>query len=55
MQSMRHTAGQNLLNYRRNEDILEELNVDRVEKKIPQYKQIRLNHVSTMKDTRYPK
>jgi len=35
---MRHTAGYSLLDHRRNEDILEELKVDSVKKKLAQYK-----------------
>jgi hypothetical protein len=37
---MRHTAGYNLLDHRRNEDILEELQVEPVVKKLAQYKKI---------------
>jgi hypothetical protein len=36
---MRRRAGYSLLDYRRNEDILEELTVNPVEKKLAQYKQ----------------
>jgi len=39
-----------LLHQRRNYDILEELEVDPIEKKLAQYKQKWLNHVSSMKD-----
>jgi hypothetical protein len=38
MTCMRHTAGYSLLDHRRNEDILEELKVDSVKKKLAQYK-----------------
>jgi hypothetical protein len=46
MNFMRHTAGYSLLDHRRNEDILEEFNVDPIEKKLAQCKQKCLNHVS---------
>jgi len=52
---MRRTARYGLLDNRRNEDILEELKVDPVEKKLAQYKQKWLNHVSRMEDTGYQK
>jgi hypothetical protein len=39
MKSMRRTARHNLLDHRRNEDILKETEVDPVEKKLAQYKQ----------------
>jgi hypothetical protein len=52
---MRRTAGYDLLDKRRNEDILEELKVDPVGKKSAQYKQKKLlNHVRRMED-RYQK
>jgi len=47
---VRPTAGYNLLRHTRNEDILEMLKVDSVEKKLVQYKQEWLNHVSRLKD-----
>jgi hypothetical protein len=46
---------QQLLDHRRNEDVLEELKVDPVKKKLAQYKQKRLNHISRMENTGYPK
>jgi hypothetical protein len=55
MKFMRRTAGYSLLDHRRNEDILEELRVDPVKKKLAQCKQKCLNHVSRMEDIRYPK
>jgi hypothetical protein len=48
------SGGHSLLNHRRN-DILEEINIDPVEKKLAQYKQKRLNYVSRMKGIRYAK
>jgi hypothetical protein len=50
MTCMGRTAGYNLLDYRRNGYILEELKVDPYEKKLTQYKQKWLNHVSRMED-----
>jgi len=47
---MRRTACYSLLDRRRNEDVLEELKVDPVEKKLLQYKQSCLHHVSVMVD-----
>jgi hypothetical protein len=38
--------------YTRNEDILENLTADEVEKKLAQYKEKCLNHFSRMEDTR---
>jgi hypothetical protein len=52
---MRHTAGYNLIHHRRNEDILEKLNVDTDEEKSAQYEQKWLNLVTRMEDIRYPK
>jgi len=52
---MRHTAGYGLLDRRRNEDILEDLEGDPIEKKLVQYKIKMLNHVSRMKDIEYSK
>jgi hypothetical protein len=43
---MRRTAGYSLLDRRRNEDILEEINVDAVREKLVQYKQKWLNNVN---------
>jgi hypothetical protein len=39
MKFMSHGAGYNLLDHRRNEDILEELKAKPVKKKLAQYKQ----------------
>jgi hypothetical protein len=39
MKFMGHTAGNSLSDHTRNEDILEDLKVDPVEKKLAQYKQ----------------
>jgi hypothetical protein len=44
MKFVRSTAGDSLLDHRRNEDILEELKVDSVGQKLAQYKQKLLNH-----------
>jgi len=38
-----------------NDNILDELKVDEVEKKVAQYKEMRLNHVSRMEGIRYPR
>jgi len=46
MEFMRHTVVCWLLDRRRYEDILGELNVDLIENKLVQYKQKWLNHVS---------
>jgi hypothetical protein len=43
------------IDHRRNENILEDLRVDIVEKKLAQYKQKRLNRVGRIKGIRYPK
>jgi hypothetical protein len=53
MKFMRRTAGYSLLNRSRNEDNLEELQVDTVEKKLVQYKQKWLNHLRKSDDIRY--
>jgi hypothetical protein len=45
---MRHAAGYSLLGLRRNEDILEELNLDMVKKKLAHCKQKWLNYVRRM-------
>jgi len=55
MKFIRHTAGYGLLDHRRNEDMLEELKVDLVKKKLAQYKQKCLNLLGGMEDIRYPK
>jgi hypothetical protein len=55
MKFTRPTAGYTLLDHRRNEDILEELQVDLVENKLTQYKQKWSYHVSRIGDVRYPK
>jgi hypothetical protein len=47
---MGRTAGYSLLDHRNNEDILEELKVGPVGKKLAQCKQKWLNHVSRMED-----
>jgi hypothetical protein len=39
-----------LLDHRRNEDVLEELKVEPVEKNLMQYKQKSLDHISRMED-----
>jgi hypothetical protein len=55
MKFMRRTPGYTLLARRRNEDILGEIKVDTVEKKLAQYKHKWLNVVSRMEDIGYPK
>jgi hypothetical protein len=47
---MARTAGYNLLDHRRNEDILEELRIEPSEKKLKQYKQKWLNQVNRLED-----
>jgi len=54
MKFMRRITGYSLLDHKKNEDILEELKVDPIENKLAQYKQKWLNHVSRMKNIRYP-
>jgi hypothetical protein len=54
MKIMRRKARYSLLERSRN-DVLEERKVDPVEKKLVQYKQEWLNHVSRMEGIRYPK
>jgi uncharacterized protein (DUF2252 family) len=54
MEMMRRRAGCSSLERSRN-DVLEERKVDPVEKKLVQYKQEWLNHVSRMEGIRYPK
>jgi hypothetical protein len=49
------TAGYNLMDYRRKQDIQEGIKVEPVDRKLAQYKQKRLNQVSRMEDVRYPK
>jgi hypothetical protein len=51
---MRSTAGSSLLDHRTKGDILEELKVGTVQKKIAQYKRKWLNHVSRMEEIRHP-
>jgi hypothetical protein len=55
MKFIRRIAGYSLLGNRRNEDILEELKVDPVEKKLARCKQEWLNNVSRMEGIIYPK
>jgi uncharacterized protein YdcH (DUF465 family) len=55
MKFMRRRAEYNLLDHRINEDVLEEIEIHTVEKKLAQYEQNLLNHVSRMEDTRYSK
>jgi hypothetical protein len=50
---MTRTAGYDLLDHRRSEGILEELEVDPVGNKLAQHKQKWLNHIR-MEDIRYP-
>jgi hypothetical protein len=52
---MRRTVGYSLLDHRRDEDILQEFKKHSFEKKVAQYKQNLLNHVSRMEDIRYTK
>jgi hypothetical protein len=49
------TSGYSLSDQRKNENILEELGADPVQKSLAQYKQKYLNHVSRMEDVTYPK
>jgi len=50
---MRYTVGYSLLNYRRNEDFLEDLKVGPIKKKLAQYKQKLLTHVGRIKMFKY--
>jgi hypothetical protein len=50
---MRCTAGYSSLDHRKNEDILEELKVGSVEKKLAQYNQKWLSYVSRMEDNMF--
>jgi hypothetical protein len=54
MKSMGHTAEYNLLDHRRDEDLLEELKADPVGKKLAQYKYKWLNYDSRMEDIQCP-
>jgi hypothetical protein len=54
MKFMRCRAGYSLLDRKRNEDILEEHELDPVETKLAQYKRTLLYHISRMEDIRYP-
>jgi ABC-type ATPase involved in cell division len=54
MKFMRSRAGCIFSDHRRHEDILEELKVDSVEKKLAQYKQKCFNHICSMEDIGYP-
>jgi len=55
MTAVRPIAECSSLDQRRYENTSEELRVDPVEKKLPQQKQRRLNHVNRMEDVRYQK
>jgi hypothetical protein len=48
-------TGYHLLDQRRNEDILKEIKVDPVKRKLIQYKQKWLNHFCRIEDNRYAK
>jgi hypothetical protein len=52
---MTRRAGYSLLNHRRNEDILEEIKVDPVDKKLAQYEQKWVNYVGRFENITYPK
>jgi hypothetical protein len=52
---MKRTAGCTLLDHGKNVQTSEVLKEDTVEKKLAQYKQNWLNHISKMEDVRYPK
>jgi len=52
---MRRTTGYILLDYRRNEDVLEELKTDPTENKLVQCKQKWLNLARRIEDIRYTK
>jgi hypothetical protein len=55
MKFMRHTARCSLLDHRRNEVILGEYKADIAGKKLAQYKEKCLNHISKMEDIWYLK
>jgi hypothetical protein len=52
---MRSTAEYSLLDRKRNEEVLEDVKIHPVEKKLEQYKQSWLNNVSRMENIRYTK
>jgi hypothetical protein len=52
---MRSTAEYSLLDHRRNEEFLKELEVDPVVQKLTRYKQKWLYHVSRVEDSKIPK
>jgi len=52
---MRYTAGYHLFDHATNENVLDELKADPVEKQLAQHKQKWLHHVSWMENIRYPK
>jgi hypothetical protein len=54
MKFIRRIARYFILDHRRNEDILEEITVDTVQKKSVQYKQKQLNSVTKMEVIWYP-
>ncbi|KAJ4434293.1 hypothetical protein ANN_22845 [Periplaneta americana] len=55
MKFLRRTAGYTLLDRKRNEEILEQLEVESVEEKISRYKFNWLDHVRRMENSRIPK
>jgi len=55
MKYMRLKAGYNFIVHRINCNILEELKVNSIEKKLAQYKEKLLNHVNRMENISHPK
>lgn len=54
MKYLRRTAGYTLLDHKRNEDILQELNMQPLEEKITEYRNRWLEHISRMEAGRTP-
>jgi hypothetical protein len=55
MKFLRRTAGYTLLDHKKNEDILQELNTTPVLKKITKYRHNWVKHVHRMNNSRFPK
>jgi hypothetical protein len=55
MKFLRRTAGYTLLDHKKNDDILQELNTTPVLEKITKYRHNWVKHVHRMNNTRFPK
>jgi hypothetical protein len=55
MKFLRRTAGYTLLDHKKNEDILQELNTTPVLEKITIYRHKRVKHIHRMNNSRFPK